>query len=368
MAYPLPTEVKQILTPTGEIVGDMPDLSDEQLIGLYRWMLLSRVCSDRLVALQRQGRMGTLGPFNGQEASLVGLATPLQTEDWLTGSYREMMAYVVKGVPLSAALGYFRGYVSDKYPWEARCLPVQIVIATQILHALGLAMGIKYEGKPHVAVGVCGDGATSEGDFNEALNFAAVFNAPMIFVVQNNGWAISVPRDQQTKADYIAQRGPGFGMPGHIVDGNDVLAVYQVVSDCVARARAGDGPSLIETLTYRLGAHTTADDPTKYRDEAEYQAWLPRDPLIRYRKFLLDRRLITEAADQQLEQEVRAEMQQAIEAVENWPPQDPGQLFDVVYEQPTPQLRAQKAAFFQDVDPTELANAYPFAAGKLTDR
>ena len=242
MTYPLADKVYQILTPEGKVVADLPDLSAEKMVEFYRWMVLGRIFSDRMVALQRQGRMGTFGPLNGQEAASVGIAAPLQSEDWLTGSYREILSYFIKGVNLIDILQTYRGHIGSEYPAEARCLPIQIVLATQMLHAAGIAMGIKYDNKPDVVVGVCGDGATSEGDFNETLNFASVFQSPLVVVVQNNGWAISVPRSYQTKAEYIAHRGPGFGMPGYVVDGNDVLAMYQVMNDCVTRARAGGRP------------------------------------------------------------------------------------------------------------------------------
>src|SRR5436309_2537401 len=204
-------EVRQVLSPEGALVGEPPDLPPETLLDLYRWMVFGRVFSDRMVTLQRQGRIGTFGPINGQEASLVGLAAPLQPKDWLLGSYREILSYFYKGVPVISLLEAYRGYAKEGYPAEARCLPIQIVLGTQMLHTVGIAMAIKYEAEPQVAVGVCGEGATSEGDFNEALNFAGVFRAPAVFVVQNNGWAISVPRRRQSAARYIADRAAGFG-------------------------------------------------------------------------------------------------------------------------------------------------------------
>jgi len=345
----LPTKPYQIITPEGEVVADLPNLPDERLLAFYRWMRLGRIFSDRLVALQRQGRLGTLAPINGQEASLVGIAAPLQTEDWLGGSYREILAYMVKGYPMTSVLSYFAGRFDHQAPFEARCLQIQIVLATQMLHMVGIAMGIKYEGKPHVAVGVCGDGASSEGDVSEAMNFAAVFKAPVVLVVQNNGWAISTPRHKQTVAQYIAHRGVGFGLPSYLVDGNDILAVYQMMRDSVDRARAGDGPSLIETITYRLGAHTTADDPTKYRSTTELAEWQAKDPLIRYRNFLANRGILSDTEDQQVTEELRAEIQKAVDEFASWSPQDPTQLFDMVYETPTPQLQTQKEAFIKEV-------------------
>jgi pyruvate dehydrogenase E1 component alpha subunit len=195
----------------------------------------------------------------------------------------------------------------------------------------------------------CGDGATSEGDFNEALNFAGVYQAPVVFVVQNNGWAISTPRSKQTAAEYIADRGPGFGIPSYIVDGNDFLALYQIISDAVERARAGNGPTLIEAITYRLGAHTTADDPTKYRDAEEVAYWAKRDPLIRFRNFLTNQKLLTKSEDEQLHEEVAAEIQAAVEAYEALEPQTPDQLFELVYASPPRQLQRQKSRLLQDI-------------------
>lgn len=340
--------IHQVLNTEGQIVGEVPNLPEPEFLRLYRWMVFGRVFSDRMVALQRQGRMGTFAPLNGQEAACVGLAAPLQPKDWLLGSYRESLPYMVKGVPLLAQLKHWGGYIPDDYPYEAGCLPFQIVLGTQILHAVGIAQAMKYNNEPHLVVGVCGDGATSEGDFNEALNFAAVFKAPIIFVIQNNGWAISVPRQKQAATASLAQRGAGFGVPGYLVDGNDILAVYRLMSDCAARVRAGEGPVLIELLTYRMGAHTTADDPTRYRPEGELQTWAQQDPLLRYRKFLMDRELLTDAANEELYEEVAAEFQNALEVYEALPPPDPRQHFSLTFADPPPQLRQQQDEILLD--------------------
>lgn len=355
----LTDEVFQILTPEGKIVGEIPDLSAEQMVSMYRWMVLGRVFSDRMVALQRQGRMGTFAPLNGQEAASVGMAAPLQPDDWLVASYREVLAYMLKGVPILAVMKQWGGDIPDSYPYEAHCLPFQIVLGNQMLHATGIAQAIKYDQKPDVVVAVCGDGATSEGDFHEALNLAGVFRAPVVFVVQNNGWAISVPRSRQTAAKYIAHRGPGYGIPAQIVDGNDILAVYQVISDSMARARAGDGPALVEAITYRLGAHTTADDPKKYRPEAELQAWLKRDPIPRFRKFLVARDMLTEAEDQRLHQEVDENLQEAVETYEALPPQSLDRLFGLVYAEMPPHLRRQQAELQRDLEPERVEWSQP---------
>lgn len=356
MTVAVAEEIYQVLTPEGEVAGALPTLPAEEMIRLYRWMVLGRAYSDRMIALQRQGRMGTFAPINGQEAASVGIAAPLEAEDWLVASYRENLSYLVKGVPVLALMKQWGGYVADNYPPETHCLPFQIVLGTQMLHAVGLARAIQYSGASQVVLAACGDGATSEGDFNEALNFAGVFKAPVVFVVQNNGWAISTPYARQTAASRIADRGPGFGIPGYAVDGNDLLAVYQVVSEAVARARAGEGPTLIEAITYRLGAHTTADDPTRYRPEAELQAWSKRDPLVRFRKALLDQRLLTELEDKRLHKEVEAELQKAVDAFEALPDQSPALLFNLVYAQPTPQLRRQQAAMFPEAGPRQEAS------------
>src|SRR6202045_3301053 len=239
----------QILDSEGNLVGDVPDLSDERMLALYRYMQLGRLFSNKIIALQRQGRATTFGSLVGQEATAVGLAAPLQQQDWLATSYREIASLIVKGVPVPTLVYSFRGFTPENWPAETHCLPVQIVIGTQMLHAVGLAMAAKIAGDPAVAVGVCGDGATSEGDFNEALNFAGVFQAPVVLVVQNNGWAISVPRHKQSAASTLAARGIGFGIPSVLVDGNDILAVYDTVQQAVERARSGQGPTLVETLT-----------------------------------------------------------------------------------------------------------------------
>ena len=341
--------VYRVLTPEGEVIGSLPDLSSDQLLEYYRWMILGRTYSDRMVALQRQGRMGTFAPINGQEAVSVGMAAPLQPEDWLVASYRENVSQFIKGVPVLACMKQWGGYVADNYAREANCPPFQVVLGTQMLHAVGIAQAIKYHKEPHVVVTSCGDGATSEGDFNEALNFAGVLKVPVVFVIQNNGWAISTPREKQTAAEYIADRGTGFGLPSYVVDGNDIFAIYHVMSEAIARARAGDGPTLIEAITYRLGAHTTADDPTKYRDEAELQLWRKRDPILRLRTFLMNNEMLTEAEDGELREAVTAEIQAAVEAYEALPAPDPRQLFRIVYADPTPQLKRQEAHFLQEL-------------------
>jgi pyruvate dehydrogenase E1 component alpha subunit len=331
----------QILNAEGNLVGTMPNLSSERLIHLYRCMHLGRIFSNKIIALQRQGRATTFGSLVGQEATTVGLAAPLQAQDWLATSYREVASLILKGVPLTTLIYAFRGFTSP-YPPETRCLPIQIVIGTQMLHAVGLAMAAKIAGDPVVSVGVCGDGATSEGDFNEALNFAGVFQAPVVLVVQNNGWAISVPRHRQSAAPTLAARGIGFGIPSVLVDGNDLLAVYDVMQQAVERARSGQGPTLIEALTYRIGAHTTADDPTRYRDEAEVEAWRAKDPIQRMRRLLFQRDLLTEEQDKEMINTIEEEVQQAADEALAKPPPAPDAFFDHVFANLPPRLQEQR--------------------------
>ena len=211
-------------------------------------------------------------------------------------------------------------------------------------------MAAKIAGEPAVSVGVCGDGATSEGDFNEALNFAGVFQAPVVLVVQNNGWAISLPRNKQSAAPSFAARGAGFGVPAHLVDGNDILAVYSTMQKAVERARAGQGPSLIETLTYRMGAHTTADDPTRYRDAAEIEAWKRKDPIERFQKFLLQRDLLSGKEIETLLTEIEDEINVAVQVAENTPDMAPDSFFDYATAELTPRLQEQRAELLRQVN------------------
>ena len=331
----------QILDVEGNLIGQMPDLSSERLLQLYRAMQLGRSFSNKIIALQRQGRATTFGSLAGQEATAVGLAAPMQPQDWLATSYREIASLIVRGIPLPTLIYSFRGF-TPAYPPNTHCLPIQIVIGTQMLHAVGLAMAAKIVGDPVVAVGVCGDGATSEGDFNEALNFAGVYQAPAVLVVQNNGWAISVPRSHQSAAPSFASRGVGFGVPSVLVDGNDILAVYDVMQQALERARSGEGPTLIETLTYRIGAHTTADDPTRYRDAAEVESWRAKDPIARFKRFLIKRDLLTEEQDQRLLEEIDEEINHAVAEAEATAPPTPDSFFDYTAANLTPRLEQQR--------------------------
>src|SRR6184192_3921889 len=270
-----------------------PKLSPDELRALYRAMILGRRLDERMVRLQRQGRLGTFAPIKGQEASQLGSVSTLRRTDWMVPSFRETAAMLLRGWPIEKLLLLFAGYLEGGQPDESQNdLPITVPVATQLPHAVGLAYAAQYRGDDAVVMAYFGDGATSEGDFHEAMNFAGVWHVPVVFVCQNNQWAISVPIKKQTHSRTLAQKASAYGFPGIQVDGNDVLAVYAASREAVDRARAGDGPTLIECVTYRLGVHTTADDPTKYRTDEEVKFWEQKDPLTRFRAYLEKKKLL----------------------------------------------------------------------------
>src|SRR5262247_4578996 len=284
-----------------------PDIPQATLKGMYRAMLLGRRLDERMVRLQRQGRIGTFAPVKGQEAAQIGSVFTLRRQDWTVPSFRETAAMIHRGWPIEKILAFFAGYLEGGQPGpEQRDLPVTIPVATQIPHAVGLAYAAQYRGDEAVVMVYFGDGATSEGDFHEAANFAGVWHVPVVFLCQNNQWAISVPIKKQTHSRTIAQKALAYGLPGIQVDGNDVLAVYAASREAVVRAREGDGPTLIECVTYRLGVHTTADDPTKYRTAEEVAEWERKDPLTRFRTYLQKRNLLEEGLEERLDAEIAA--------------------------------------------------------------
>jgi pyruvate dehydrogenase E1 component alpha subunit len=339
-----------------------PALSPPDLKALYRAMLLARRLDERMVRLQRQGRIGTFAPTKGQEASQLGSAFTLRKTDWMVPSFRETAAMIWRGWPIEKLLLFFSGHLEGGQPAaDQHDLPITIPVATQLPHAVGLAYAAQYRGDDVVVMAYFGDGATSEGDFHEALNFAGVWHVPIVFVCQNNQWAISVPLKKQTHSRTIAQKALAYGLPGIQVDGNDVLAVYAAAREAVDRARAGDGPTLIECVTYRLGVHTTADDPTKYRSDEEVAMWAQKDPLTRFRAYLEQRDLL----DGGLEQRVDEEIAEAVRRFEAAPPADPLTMFDHVYAELPPDLRAQRDAMAtrEPTDPPRDGEAPPPAPG-----
>jgi len=316
-----------------------PVIPPAELKRLYRAMLLGRRLDERMIRLQRQGRIGTFAPIKGQEASQVGAAATLRKSDWMVPSFRETAAMLLRGWPIEKLLLLFAGYLEGGQPDEHQHdLPITIPVATQLPHAVGLAYAAQYRGDDAIVMAFCGDGATSEGDFHEAVNFAGVWHVPAVFVIQNNQWAISVPLKKQTHSRTIAQKALAYGIPGLQVDGNDVLAVHAACTEAVERARAGDGPTLIECVTYRLGVHTTAYDPTKYRATEEVAAWEKKDPLTRFTAYLKKKRLL----DEGLEDEVDKEIAAAIHRFEALGAAPPLTMFEHVYAERPPHLEAQR--------------------------
>lgn len=289
-----------------------PEIDDDLLTRLYRTMLLARRFDEYQLKLQHQGRLGTFAPSSGQEASQLGAVAALNANDWVVPSFREAPAALWRGAPMTQLLLYNAGYNEGADPGDdVHTLPVSIPVASQILHAVGLAYASRYRGNDDIALTFFGDGATSEGDFHEGMNFAGVFSVPVVFLCQNNQWAISVPRERQTHALTLAQKALAYGVPGLQVDGNDLLAVYAATREAVERARSGEGPTLIECITYRLAPHTTADDPHRYRDKEEEEAWKKCDPLRRFRHYLEGKDLLDEGKVNDLEVTIAEEIKQA---------------------------------------------------------
>ena len=343
-------QIVRLVAPDGTAVGDVEvGLSEDERRELLRLMIRARRLDRECWALQRQGELTVYPPFEGQEAAQVGSAFALGPDDFVFPSFRELAAALVRGVDVVEYLQYHRGtWHGGPYdPIASRFAPICVPVATQIVHAVGWAMGATFDGSTACSLAYFGDGSSSEGDFHEGANLAAVFRAPAILFCQNNGWAISVPSNEQFAAP-IAARAAGYGMAGVRVDGNDVLAVYAVTRDAVERARAGEGPTLIEAITYRIGSHSTADDAARYRDEAEVTAWRERDPIDRYRTHLLDAGTIDDAfvrgCDEEAEAwvaEIRAELTSLGE-----PPV--AEMFDHAFADPPPTLLRQREELLGD--------------------
>lgn len=322
----------------------LPDLDAERLRLMFRWMLAARLVDQTCLSLQREGRMGTYPPVEGQEGCQVGSALALSDGDWVVPSFRELAVALVRGVPLEKILLYWMGHEEgSRLPKPLRFLPVAVPVGSHTLHAAGLAMGIAYRGRQDAVLCYFGDGATSEGDFHEALTFAGVRRAPVIFFCQNNAWAISVPRQAQCAASSLAVKAVGYGMSGIQIDGNDPFAAYLATRAALERARAGAGPSFIEALTYRLGPHTTSDDPGRYRDAEEVERMRPREPLVRFRRFLQERKLWSEAWEAQLGAEIKAWIGEAVARAESLPAPGPAEIFDYMFAELPPHLAKQKA-------------------------
>ncbi|MGD8522515.1 MAG: pyruvate dehydrogenase (acetyl-transferring) E1 component subunit alpha [Desulfobacterales bacterium] len=329
-----------------------PDIPDDFLLKLHRTMLLSRRFDERLLSLQRQGRIGTFPPISGQEAAHLGAAAALRPTDWMVPAFRETAAEIWRGRSLESVIIYNNGFNEGiDIPEDIYDLPISVPVGSQVLHAVGLGWAAKYRQKDEVAMAFFGDGATSEGDFHEGLNFAAVFQAPAIFVCQNNHWAISIPLSKQTRTKTLAQKAIAYGMPGIQVDGNDILAVYSAAKEAVERARSGGGPTFIECVTYRLMMHTTADDPKRYRTDKEVEQWKKRDPLPRFQNYLVDKGLLTEDKIAQSEADIKQEIQEAVDRAETQMKTlgNPADMFEHAYAELPPYLKDQREEFEREL-------------------
>lgn len=351
----LPTETPiQLLNENGVYTADSRyplKVTDDELRAMYRHMVIARRVDDESIKLQRQGQLAVYTSALGQEGAQVGSASALDPGDWIFPSYREHAVARVRGVDPSELLHHSRGtWVSVHDPREHRFASQTVSIGSHLVHAAGLATAAKFAGEDTAVIAYFGDGATSEGSTHEGMNFAAVFRAPVVFFCQNNGWAISVPVSEQSAAPTLAHKAIGYGMPGIRIDGNDVLAALAVTRWALERARTGEGPTFIEALTYRMEAHSTSDDATRYRPTDELASWSPKDPVDRYSKFMDDAGLLDEDFLAGVDQEGTELCARIRREVYDAPHGRPDEVFDHVYATPGPRLEAQRRRMLQEID------------------
>src|SRR5690625_2664045 len=342
--FPLMTVVNE----SGDVIDENygKEITEEQVKEFYYHMLRLRTYDRKGKALQRQGRIGTYVPFEGQEASQVASALALEDDDFMFPTYRDHGATLTFGADMDRLLLHWNGRVEGCVPsLTKKIFPAAIPIATQLPHATGAAMAEVYKGTKNASIAYFGDGATSEGDFHEGINIASVFKAPVVFFNQNNGYAISVPIDKQMNSETIAQKSESYGIPGIRVDGMDVFAVYLAVKEALDSARRGEGPTLIEAVTMRFGLHTTADDPTKYRDQEKIDENRDRlDPLLRAERLMKNLNMWDEEWVEKIEKEIDTELNEAIDRMEAYEKPNPAHMFDYVFEEPTWTIAEQKEA------------------------
>ncbi|MBI2173382.1 MAG: pyruvate dehydrogenase (acetyl-transferring) E1 component subunit alpha [Candidatus Aenigmarchaeota archaeon] len=319
-----------------------PPVKGEDMRKMYEFMVTARIFDNNALKLQREGRIGTYASILGQEASQVGSAYAMQKEDWMFPAFREGAAYLARGMPMHLMYAHWAGDERGNHiPPGLNCFSVSIPVGTQSLHAVGFAMAANMKNEKYATVTYFGDGATSEGDTMEAMNFAGVFKAPVVFVCQNNQWAISMPAKRQTASQTIAQKAIAFGFEGVQVDGNDIFAVYRATKEALEKARGGGGPTLIECLTYRMTDHTTADDAKRYRSDKELEEWKKKDPIDRLRKYMEKKKIWNADMEKKLIKNATERVQAAIKAFEEMPEAKPEDMFKYVYEKPTQALQEQ---------------------------
>ncbi len=327
-------EYLQILDENGNCDESlMPKLSAEEIKKIYELMILSRKFDEKCIILQRQGRMGTYGSVLGQEASQVASAITLKDEDWLFPTFRESSALIARNTPITNIMLYWAGDErGSNFSKDLNNFPICIPVGTQIPHAVGVAWAAKIKNQKIAVLCYLGDGATSEGDFHESLNFAGVFKAPVVFLCQNNQYAISFPRSNQTASQTLAQKAIAYGFNGIMVDGNDVFAVYKATKEAIEKARSGNGPTLIECFTYRMSDHTTADDATRYRSKEEVEEWKRKDPIDRLRKYMQNKKIWNEDYENKIINDATKKVEDAVKEIESMPLPKPEDIFTYTFK------------------------------------
>ncbi len=342
----IPPKTFQILDENGNCnEKEMPKLNSDEIKKIYEHLVYARMLDDRILKLQREGRCGTYASSLGQEATQVGSAFALKKTDWMFPYFREIGAHIVRGLPMHLYLLYWMGDErGSKIPNDINDFTIAVPVSTQIPHAVGAAMAMKIKGEKNVVLVFTGDGATSKGDFHEALNFAGVFKVPAVFVIQNNQWAISVPLSRQTASETLAQKAIAYGFYGVRVDGNDIFAVLKVVQEAVEKARIGKGPTLIECVTYRMSDHTTADDANRYRPKEDLENWKIKDPIERFKKYMRMKEIWSENYEKSVVEKISKQVENDVRNAEAVSPPNPSEMFDFMYEKIPPHLVEQKNA------------------------
>jgi pyruvate dehydrogenase E1 component alpha subunit len=345
---PIDKKTFQVMDDDGKIINKpwMPQIEDDKLVKAYKDMLFARTADLQIVSYQRQGRIYTYPPNYGQEAIAGAAGAVIRDEDWMVPAFREMGTMLAKGVTLKELFLYFMGYEDgSKFSAAKNTLPISVPIASQLIHAAGIGYSIKYKKEDKVVFAFVGDGGTSEGDFHEAVNFAGVWKVPVIFIVQNNQYGISTPTKMQTASESLAIKGIAYGVKSLRVDGNDYFAMYKAIEESVKVCKEGEGPVLIEAVTYRKGAHTTSDDPTKYRTKEEEDSWECKDPLRRLKTYLIDKKLWSDEEEQKIIPQFKEEVDRQFKDAENYGPYPKEDVFKYLYAEIPDDLKEQEREY-----------------------